>query len=175
MALTRKMLKDLGLEKEVIDSIMEEHGETINGLKEDLKTEKENSAKVAGELKDLKEKQTDIDVDALNKKVAEYEGKVKDYEYRSVVDEAIKDLKFSSVSAKKAFLADLKEKCELKDGKLEGYDKFYEDYKKEDAGAFIESEQKPKASAMSHSSSSSEGMTELEKKFYSMNPNLAPK
>ena len=57
MALTRKMLKAMGIEDEKIDQIIEAHTETVDGLKDKLKTAEENSNKlkdVQKELDDLK-------------------------------------------------------------------------------------------------------------------------
>lgn len=50
---------------------------------------------------------------------------------------AVSGLRFSSESAKKAFLADLKaKKLTLQEGKLLGFEDFLADYKKTDPGAF---------------------------------------
>lgn len=47
MALTRKLLKSLGLEDEKIESIIEAHGETVEGLKQKLEKAEADAAKVA--------------------------------------------------------------------------------------------------------------------------------
>lgn len=53
-------------------------------------------------------------------------------------ERAVSGLKFSSESAKKAFLADLTaKKLPLQDGKLLGFEEFAERYKEADPGAFI--------------------------------------
>ena len=57
MALTRKLLKGMGLSEEVIDTIIEAHAETVDGLKEDINKYKSNAEKLPGvqkELDDLK-------------------------------------------------------------------------------------------------------------------------
>lgn len=57
MSLTRKKLKALGLADDVVDTIIEEHTEVVNGLKSDLdkyKTEAEKLPNVQKELDDLK-------------------------------------------------------------------------------------------------------------------------
>lgn len=57
MSLTRKKLKALGLTDDVVDTIIEEHTEVVNGLKSDLdkyKTEAEKLPDVQKELDDLK-------------------------------------------------------------------------------------------------------------------------
>lgn len=58
MALTRKMLKAMGIEDEKIDQIIEAHTETVDGLKAELKDAKEKADKLTGvqkELDDLKQ------------------------------------------------------------------------------------------------------------------------
>lgn len=57
MALTRRMLKGMGLTEEQADTIIEAHAETVDGLKDQLKTAKEKADKLDGvekELNDLK-------------------------------------------------------------------------------------------------------------------------
>jgi chemotaxis protein histidine kinase CheA len=57
MALTRKLLKGMGLSDEVIDTIIEAHAETVDGLKEDINKYKSNAERlpaVQKELDDLK-------------------------------------------------------------------------------------------------------------------------
>ena len=59
MALTRKMLKAMGIEDEKIDQIIDAHTETVDGLKDKLRTAEEDSKKlkdVQKEVDDLKEK-----------------------------------------------------------------------------------------------------------------------
>ena len=48
MALTRKLLKSLGLDDEKIESIIEAHGETVEGLKQKLEKAEAEAAKVEG-------------------------------------------------------------------------------------------------------------------------------
>ena len=57
MALTRKFLKGMGLNDEVVDSIIESHAETVEGLKEEINKYKGDAEKLPGvqkELADLK-------------------------------------------------------------------------------------------------------------------------
>lgn len=57
MALTRKMLKAMGIEDEKIDQIIEAHTETVEGLKEQVSAYKADAEKLPGvqkELDDLK-------------------------------------------------------------------------------------------------------------------------
>lgn len=57
MALTRKLLKGMGLNEEQIDSIIDAHTDTVDGLKKDINKYKEDAEKlptVQKELDDLK-------------------------------------------------------------------------------------------------------------------------
>lgn len=57
MALTRKLLKGMGLTDEQVDTIIEAHTDTVDGLKTDLEKYKGDAAKLPGvqkELDDLK-------------------------------------------------------------------------------------------------------------------------
>lgn len=53
MALTRKLLKSLGLEEAQIETIIDAHTETVDGLKETIKTAQTEAAKVEGLTKQL--------------------------------------------------------------------------------------------------------------------------
>lgn len=62
MALTRKLLKGLGLTDEQVDTIIEAHTDTVDGLKADLskyKTDAEKLSSVQKELDELKAKGDD--------------------------------------------------------------------------------------------------------------------
>lgn len=62
MALTRKMLKAMGIEEEKIDQIIDAHAETVDGLKADIEKYKGDAEKlptIQKELDDLKAKGDD--------------------------------------------------------------------------------------------------------------------
>lgn len=68
----------------------------------------------------------------------DYESQLSKQAYEFAIKEKVAELKFSSNSAKKAFIADaLKEEMKMKDGQLQGFDDFLESYKKTDADAFL--------------------------------------
>lgn len=46
MALTRKLLKGMGLTEEQVDTIIEAHTDTVDGLKEQIKTYKADADKL---------------------------------------------------------------------------------------------------------------------------------
>ena len=57
MALTRKLLKGMGLTDEQVDTIIEAHTDTVDGLKADVSKYKSDAEKLAGvekALNDLK-------------------------------------------------------------------------------------------------------------------------
>ena len=55
MALTRKLLKGMGLTDEQVDTIIEAHAETVDGLKDQVKTYKAEAEKVPGLEKKIEE------------------------------------------------------------------------------------------------------------------------
>lgn len=115
----------------------------IAGLKEQLKN-------ANTEIQSYK----DMDIDSIKQSVTDWETKYntdtqalqdklakKDYEYK--VKEKVSNLKFTSESAKKSFIADLMAKdLKLENDVILGFDDFVKSYKETDPNAF-ESEQKP--------------------------------
>lgn len=77
---------------------------------------------------------------------AEYEKQIADRDYSELVDKAVAGLKFTSNSAKKAFIADLNsDRLKVKNGTLIGFDDFVKAYKETDADAFSIEDVKPTA------------------------------
>lgn len=91
MALTRKSLKAMGLTDEQVDSIVEMHSETVDGLKDKLKTAEEKAEKLDGvqkELDDLKAKSGDYG--KLKKEFDEYKADVTAKETKAAKEAAVK-------------------------------------------------------------------------------------
>lgn len=98
MAMTRKGLKAMGLTDEQIDSIIEMHTETVDGLKDKLKAAEDKANKLDGvqkELDDLKAKKDDNYKEKYDKEHAEFEA------YKKGVTE--KEAKAAKEAAVKAF------------------------------------------------------------------------
>lgn len=80
MALTRKLLKGMGLTEEQIDSVIDAHTETVDGLKEQIKTYKadaDNLKDVQKELDDLKNgKDWKAEYEKLDKSFKDYKAEV---------------------------------------------------------------------------------------------------
>ena len=139
------------IDKAVLDQIMAEHGKDIEGQKKlvaSLTTERDTlhtQLEQAGETIKGFEK---LDVDGIKTKAAEWETKyntdtqalkdqlaAKEYEYS--VNGAVAGLKFTSESARKAFVADLTGKqLPVQEGKLLGFEDFVKTYKESDPHAF---------------------------------------
>lgn len=126
--------------KTKFDSLNETKKDLENQLKETNDKVQELSKVDTDELKqqieDLQKKYEE-DTKELNDKyeAREYDIKINDY---------AKDLKFSSNSARKSFINDLKEKeLKFEDDKLVGFDDFVSSYKKNDPSAFIEEKKDP--------------------------------
>ena len=120
--------------KSKFDNLNETKKDLENQLKETNDKVQELSKVDTEELKkqieDLQKKYEE-DTKQLNEKyeAREYDIKLNDY---------TKDLKFSSNSARKSFMSDLKEKeLKFEDGKLVGFDDFVSSYKESDPTAFI--------------------------------------
>ena len=102
----------LTAERDTARTQLGEANKKLEGYDPDWKTKAENAARQARQQ-----------VEALQSDFA--------------AQSAVAGLKFSSESAKKAFLADLKaKKLTLQEGKLLGFDDFLADYRKTDPGAF---------------------------------------
>lgn len=99
MALTRKMLKAMGIEEEKIDQIIDAHTETVDALKADRDTYKEKSEKVAEletEIESLKD-------DSKNKWKTKYDALKDEFDgYKE--EESKKAVKATKQNAYKALL-----------------------------------------------------------------------
>lgn len=111
----RKFLEDLGLEKEIVDKIMDENGSDLEKAKAKLEAERDNyksqleTAQNAlkefegVDIKDLQEKINTLN-DDLKRKDTEYTQKIADMEFNSVLDGAINSSGAKNAKAVKALL-----------------------------------------------------------------------
>lgn len=94
--LTRKSLKAMGLTDEQVDSIVEMHTETVDGLKDKIKSAEEKASKlddVQKELDDLKAKSGEDFKEKYNKEHADFEAykkSVTEKETRAAKESAVK-------------------------------------------------------------------------------------
>lgn len=89
---------------------------------------------IKGELATWKQKAADAE--------KEYNDKIYERDFADALKAALEDVKFSSASAKKAVMADIKGAgLKLKDGKILGLNDLLEQMKKDDASAFVDDDQ----------------------------------
>ena len=96
MALTRKLLKGMGLTDEQVDTIIEAHTDTVDGLKADLskyKTDAEKLSDVQKEMDDLKAKGDDgwkEKHDKLKGEFDKYKGDIEAKETKANKEKAVR-------------------------------------------------------------------------------------
>lgn len=96
MALTRKLLKGMGLTDEQVDTIIEAHTDTVDGLKADVskyKTDAEKLSSVQKELDDLKAKGDDgwkEKHDKLKGEFDKYKGDIEAKETKANKEKAVR-------------------------------------------------------------------------------------
>lgn len=141
MALTRKMLKAMGIEEDKIDQIIEAHSETVDALKDEREKFREAAEKLPGVQSELETLKTSggnwkekyekehSDFESYKADVSAKEaGAAKESAYRTLLAEVGIDPKRidTVIRAEKAGFADLKIG---EDGKFEGADKLTETIK----------------------------------------------
>lgn len=156
MALTRKMLKAMGIEDEKIDQIIEEHTESTDALKQqrdEYKAKAEAKATASTEPKPKDPEPTDgykAKYDAEKKAFEDYKANIaaekaeadKRAKYRELIVKAGVDSKRVDSVLKVSDLSEIK----VKDGAIEGADDLVESIK-EDWADFIPTTQKVGANA----------------------------
>lgn len=138
MALTRKMLKAMGIEDEKIDQIIEAHTETVDGLKI-YKADAEKLADVEKELETLKSKGDDGLKEKYDKLKVDFEKYKAEVENAKILEnkkaayrELIKDAGLSEKGAEKALKYAELDKIELdEDGKIKDSKEFLKALKEE--------------------------------------------
>lgn len=134
-------LKALGLTDEQVQRVFAMNGEEMNGLKANVDTLKAERDAARTQLADANKKLEGYDPEWKTKAEQaqqQAEQKVAEMKAGYAATSAASSLKFTSDSAKKAFLADLNaKKLPLQDdGTLLGFDDYVASYKKTDPGAF---------------------------------------
>lgn len=152
----KEELLNIGLTEEQADNVFALNGKDIEKHKkaaEDARADKDALEKQVADLdKDIAElKKTNGDAAKIQEKLDElqvkydketesYKAQLAQRDYLSAVDKAISEsgIKFTSKSAEKAFRAGIGDsKLELKDGVLDGFDKYLEKAKSDDPSAFV--------------------------------------
>ena len=121
-------------------AIEEKYNTDIAQRDTDLATLQEKLKNAGADADKLSNLQTDFDnlQQTYNTAKADYEKQLAKQAYDFAIRENVANLKFSSNSAKKAFIADITAKnLSMENGKILGFDDFVNAYKEQDAGAFV--------------------------------------
>ena len=121
-------------------AIEEKYNTDIAQRDTDLVTLQEKLKNAGADADKLSNLQTDFDnlQQTYNTAKADYEKQLAKQAYDFAIRENVANLKFSSNSAKKAFIADITAKnLSMENGKILGFDDFVNAYKEQDAGAFV--------------------------------------
>lgn len=134
-------LKALGLSDEQVQRVFAMNGEEMNGLKASVATLTAERDTARTSLADANKKLEGYDPEWKAKAAQaqqQADKQIAELKAGYAADSAASGLKFTSDSAKKAFMADLKAKnLPLQDdGTLLGFDDYVASYKKTDPGAF---------------------------------------
>lgn len=133
-------LKALGLNDDQVQKVFAMNGTDLNDLKQQITTLTTERDAARSQLGEANKKLEGYDPDWKTKAdQAEQKAKAQVAELQQdfAAQTAAAGVKFFSESAKKAFLADLKDKkLTLQEGKLLGFDDYLANYKKSDPGAF---------------------------------------
>ena len=107
MALTRKMLKAMGIEEEKIEQIIDEHAETVNALKQQRDQYKVDAEKLPGVQKELDDLKEAAEKDGENPYKAKYEELQQQFDdYKA--DVTAKETKAKKTAAYRKLLKDAK-------------------------------------------------------------------
>lgn len=146
MALTRKLLKALGIEDDKIEQIIEAHTSTVDGLTEERDRYKKDAEALPGVRADLKKAQDDLATanadggwkakhDSVKKEFDDYKADQKSKETKAAKTTAYRDLVKAAGIGEKYIDKVLKlcdvDAAELEDGKIKGADAITESIKKE--------------------------------------------
>lgn len=147
----REELIALGLADDVMDKVMALNGADIEKNKATitaLATDRDNLKTQLTAANEQIEQFKGMDIDGIKQAAEDWKNKYEtdksnwekqlaERDYDTAAQQSVSTLKFTSESAKRAFLADLKAKgLPLQDGKMLGFEDFREQYAKSDPYAF---------------------------------------
>lgn len=169
----REFLKGLDLDKEMIDTIMAEHGKHLTSLKEDNENLKSQIEDANKEIQSYK----DMDIDSIKKSAEDWETKYNDLvkSQEEAKKESIRQertnaffdgVEFASESAKAGVIAQFNQKefkYDEESGKFQGASEWLDELKKNDVGAFKSEVANPKFTTNISSPTNSSSMDEVMK------------
>ncbi|MBM6715633.1 phage scaffolding protein [Gemmiger formicilis] len=133
-------LKALGLNDDQVQKVFAMNGAEMNDLKQQvatLTTERDTARTHLGEANKKLEGYDPEWRSKAEKAENDAKAQVAELQHDFAAERAVSGVQFSSDSAKRAFLSDLKaKKLPLQEGKLLGFDDYLKSYKESDPGAF---------------------------------------
>lgn len=169
----RKDLEELGLEKEVVDKIMELNGDSINNLKLQIKSLESDKKSLESQIKqddgvNWKEK-----YEVLDAKVKQDEADKKAKEENEILEksilESLGNKKFSSDYVKKGILEDVKAELNKSENKGKGVKEILDILTKDKEGIFENpnkpADMPPAGDGNNNSTSGAEGFVSIVKEF----------
>lgn len=133
-------LKALGLNDDQVQKVFAMNGAEMNDLKQQvatLTTERDTARTNLGEANKKLEGYDPEWRSKAEKAENDAKAQVAELQHDFAAERAVSGVQFSSDSAKRAFLSDLKaKKLPLQEGKLLGFDDYLKSYKESDPGAF---------------------------------------
>lgn len=168
-----------GITDEQLDRVMDLNGADIEKHKQTIATLTTERDTARTQLGEANEKLEGYDpdwktkaADAARKAQEQVDALQSDFAAKG----AVSGVKFSSESAKKAFLADLKaKKLPLQEGKLLGFEDFLADYKQSDPAAFAPDRPGPAFTTPGSGAAGKPGNQQLLDTKYKNNPFYHPK
>lgn len=154
--MTLENLKELGLNEDQVKAVMEQYGKDVTKLQNEnkkLTTDRDNWKKKAETAEDTLKKFDGIDLEQMKKEVEDwkqkaqdaekdYQQKIYDRDFNDALTAAFGEIKFTSESAKKAVMAEVKEAgLKLNEGKILGLSDLIEQIRERDASAFVDEKQ----------------------------------
>ena len=171
MALTRSMLKGMGLTEEQVSAIIDAHAETVDGLKKERDAYKADADKYASTKRELEELRSGTDdwkgkYESEHKAYEDFKKGVTEKERENAVREAYKKLLLAEHVGEKHVdsilrVTDLSKMKVAEDGTLEGQDKLVETIKSDWSG-FIQTRSEKGADVETPPKSSSSKPTRAE-------------
>ncbi len=152
----REFLEELGIEKEVIDKILETNNQELEKYKKQAENSKNDNTVLQNQLKEIEQKFTELQTSAANaeelkkqleamqqkhkKETEEFQNQIAQRDYKDAMKYAIEknNIKFTSEMAKRAYLEELqKANLTIKDGSLDGFEEFHKKQIEADSNAFV--------------------------------------
>ncbi len=152
----KEFLQELGIDKDVIDKILEENSKDVEKYKSQAENSKNDNTALQNQIKDMEQKLTELQKSTGNaeelkkqletvqqdyeKEKQAFQKQIAERDYSDAMKNAIEKcgIKFTSEMAKKTYLKELQEaNLTVKEGNLEGFESFHKKQLEADPNAFV--------------------------------------